>query len=160
MQPRNATAQCNRAMQPRNATAQCNRANNAGEFCFQVRPSFRAQASITKQRSVFRIQRSHFPAQRSRISQQQSARPIQWSDHPAQWSGTLWRGSCLSFQWSGNSGRRSENSPKALSRFEPLQPQDAQVVDNQIGDLEVHGEEPGTNFCFLLCRSCVAFAPF
>jgi hypothetical protein len=26
MQPRNATAQCNRAMQPRNATAQCNRA--------------------------------------------------------------------------------------------------------------------------------------
>jgi 3-methyladenine DNA glycosylase/8-oxoguanine DNA glycosylase len=40
---------------------------------------------------------------------------------------------------------RGENSPKALSRFEPLQPQDAQVVDNQIGDLEVHGEGKGTH---------------
>ena len=36
---------------------------------------------------------------------------------------------------------RGENSPKPFSRFEPLQPQDAQVVDNQRGDLEVHGEE-------------------
>ena len=35
---------------------------------------------------------------------------------------------------------RGENSPKAFSRFEPLQPQNAQVVDNQRGDLEVHGE--------------------
>jgi acyl-[acyl-carrier-protein]-phospholipid O-acyltransferase/long-chain-fatty-acid--[acyl-carrier-protein] ligase len=41
---------------------------------------------------------------------------------------------------SGRGEGRGENSPKALSRFEPLQPQDAQVVDNQIGDLEVHGE--------------------
>jgi hypothetical protein len=34
---------------------------------------------------------------------------------------------------------RGENSPKN-SRIEPLKPQDAQVVDNQAGDLEVHGE--------------------
>jgi len=44
--------------------------------------------------------------------------------------------------FSGNSLpiERGENSPKAFSRFEPLQPQDAQVVDNQRGDLEVHAE--------------------
>ena len=35
---------------------------------------------------------------------------------------------------------RGENSPNPSSRFEPLQPQDTQVVDFQRGDLEVHGE--------------------
>ncbi len=41
---------------------------------------------------------------------------------------------------------RGENSPNPISRFEPLQPQDAQVADNQVGDLEVHGEVGSSAF--------------
>ena len=36
-----------------------------------------------------------------------------------------------------------ENSPnRNSSRFEPLQPQNAQAIDNQLVDFEVHGEFP------------------
>jgi hypothetical protein len=34
-----------------------------------------------------------------------------------------------------------ENSPMIVSRFEPLQSQDAQVIDNLDDDLEVHGAD-------------------
>ena len=42
---------------------------------------------------------------------------------------------------SPSDGERGENSTeRRISRFEPLQPQDAQVFDFQGDDLEVHGE--------------------
>jgi len=45
---------------------------------------------------------------------------------------------------------QGENSPNPSSRFEPLQPQDAQVVEFQRGDLEVHGEGEFVSFPFKL----------
>ena len=63
-----------------------------------------------------------------------SSKIFRRTPHPARGHPLPIRPACQS------AGRWGENSPKQASRFEPLQPQDTQTVDNQRDDLEVHGE--------------------